>query len=164
MAYRCLERNSFISPQHDCGTLCGRQSRLPYPLLGGRGAKLNHWVMDAEKGFLLEPMRAGIRLATGAELADLDSPPQYKQLAAAEKVARKLLPLGKRRDGQPWKGARPMSMAIPELAEHGLLPEHEGNNTLFRLQERASQTTKKGNQESGKRLIDYRDHTGACGR
>ncbi len=35
-------------------------------------------------------MRAGIRLTTGAELADLDSPPQYKQLAAAEKVARKL--------------------------------------------------------------------------
>lgn len=71
------------------------------------GAELNHWVMDAEKGFLLEPMRAGIRLTTGAELADLDSPPQYKQLAAAEKVARSLFPLGKRRDGQPWKGARP---------------------------------------------------------
>ncbi len=71
------------------------------------GATLNHWVMDAEKGFLLEPMRAGIRLTTGAELADLDSPPQYKQLAAAEKVARKLFPLGKRRDAQPWKGARP---------------------------------------------------------
>ena len=71
------------------------------------GAKLNHWVMDAEKGFLLEPMRAGIRLTTGAELADLNSPPKYKQLAAAEKVARKLFPLGKRRDSQPWKGARP---------------------------------------------------------
>ena len=71
------------------------------------GTKLNHWVMDAEKGFLLEPMRAGIRLTTGAELADLDSPPKYKQLAAAEKVARKLFPLGKRRDSQPWKGARP---------------------------------------------------------
>lgn len=38
--------------------------------------KLNHWVMDAEKGFLLEPMRAGIRRTTGAELADLNSPPQ----------------------------------------------------------------------------------------
>ncbi|MFO8046959.1 MAG: FAD-binding oxidoreductase [Halomonas sp.] len=71
------------------------------------GATLNHWVMDAERGFLLEPMRAGIRLTTGAELADLDSPPQYNQLAAAEKAARKLFPLGKRRDAQPWKGARP---------------------------------------------------------
>ncbi|MBA2780667.1 NAD(P)/FAD-dependent oxidoreductase [Billgrantia kenyensis] len=75
-------------------------------------AKLNHWLMDAEKGFLLEPMRAGIRLTTGAELADLESPPQYKQLAAAEKVARKLFPLGKRRDSQPWKGARP---CLPDM-------------------------------------------------
>ncbi|MGJ7456227.1 NAD(P)/FAD-dependent oxidoreductase [Halomonas sp. MA07-2] len=72
-----------------------------------QGAKLNHWVMDAERGFLLEPMRAGIRLTTGAELADLDAPPQYRQLAAAEKAARRLFPLGKRRDAQPWKGARP---------------------------------------------------------
>ncbi|MBE0488179.1 MAG: FAD-binding oxidoreductase [Halomonas sp.] len=72
-----------------------------------QGAQLNHWVMDAERGFLLEPMRAGIRLTTGAELAALDAPPHYKQLAAAEKAARKLFPLGKRRDAQPWKGARP---------------------------------------------------------
>ena len=72
-----------------------------------QGATLNHWVMDAEKGFLLEPMRAGIRLTTGAELANLDAPPQYRQLAAAERAARKLFPLGKRRDAEPWKGARP---------------------------------------------------------
>ncbi|PRB82079.1 FAD-binding oxidoreductase [Pseudomonas sp. MYb185] len=72
-----------------------------------QGATLNHWVMDAEKGFLLEPMRAGIRLTTGAELADLNAPPQYKQLAAAERAARKLFPLGKRREAEPWKGARP---------------------------------------------------------
>lgn len=70
-------------------------------------AILNHWVMDAERGFLLEPMRAGIRLTTGAELAELESPPQYKQLAAAEQAARELFPLGERRDSEPWKGARP---------------------------------------------------------
>ena len=72
-----------------------------------QGASLNHWVMDAERGFLLEPMRAGIRLTTGAELADLNAPPKYKQLAAAERAARNLFPLGKRRDAEPWKGARP---------------------------------------------------------
>jgi len=76
------------------------------------GATLNHWIMDAERGFLLEPMRAGIRLTTGAELADLDAAPQYRQLAAAEKAARKLFPLGKRRDSQPWKGARP---CLPDM-------------------------------------------------
>jgi len=76
------------------------------------GASLNHWVMDAERGFLLEPMRAGIRLTTGAELADLDSPPQYRQLGAAERAARELFPLGERRDAQPWKGARP---CLPDM-------------------------------------------------
>ncbi|PWV68859.1 FAD-binding oxidoreductase [Halomonas sp. A11-A] len=87
-------------------------------------ARLNHWVMDAERGFLLEPMRAGIRLTTGAELADLDAPPQYKQLAAAEKVARKLFPLGKRRDAQPWKGARP---CMPDMKPViGAAPDKEG--------------------------------------
>ncbi|CEA06023.1 FAD dependent oxidoreductase [Pseudomonas saudimassiliensis] len=72
-----------------------------------QGATLNHWVMDAERGFLLEPMRAGIRLTTGAELADLNAPPKYTQLAAAERAARSLFPLGARRDAEPWKGARP---------------------------------------------------------
>lgn len=72
-----------------------------------QGATLNHWIMDAEKGFLLEPMRAGIRLTTGAELAELDASPKYTQLAAAERAARTLFPLGKRLDAEPWKGARP---------------------------------------------------------
>ena len=73
-----------------------------------QGAELKHWVMDAERGFLMEPMSAGIRLTTGAELADLDAPPSYRQLAAAEKVARELFPaLGSRLDEAPWKGARP---------------------------------------------------------
>lgn len=73
-----------------------------------QGATLNHWVMDAERGFLMEPMRAGIRLTTGAELADLNAPPRYTQLAAAESAARSLFPsLGERLDPAPWKGARP---------------------------------------------------------
>ena len=88
------------------------------------GAQLNHWVMDAEEGFLLEPMRAGIRLTTGAELADLDAPPQYRQLAAAEKAARRLFPLGKRRDAEPWKGARP---CLPDMKPViGSAPGKEG--------------------------------------
>ena len=72
-----------------------------------QGTTLNHWIMDAEKGFLLEPMRACIRLTTGAELAELDASPKYTQLDAAEKAARSLFPLGQRRDAEPWKGARP---------------------------------------------------------
>lgn len=79
----------------------------------GEGAELNHWLMDAERGFMMEPMRAGIRLTTGAELADLDAPPKYGQLAAAEKAARALFPaLGERLDPSPWKGARP---CLPDM-------------------------------------------------
>ncbi|APE32127.1 amino acid dehydrogenase [Halomonas aestuarii] len=70
-------------------------------------ARLNHWVMDAEVGYLLAPMQAGIRLTTGAELERLEAPPHLAQLAAAERAARRLFPLGERLEAEPWKGARP---------------------------------------------------------
>ncbi len=75
-------------------------------------AKLNYWVMDAEVGYLLAPMNAGIRLTTGAELDRLEAPADVNQLGAAEKVARRLFPLGERRDDAPWKGARP---CLPDM-------------------------------------------------
>jgi len=90
---------------------------LSIPLITKRGyhmhygshdaARLNHWVLDAEMGYLLAPMRSGIRLTTGAELSSLDAPAQGQQLAAAEAVARQLFPLGERLDLIPWQGARP---------------------------------------------------------
>lgn len=76
------------------------------------GAKLNHWIMDAEIGYLLAPMKAGIRLTTGAELELLDAPPHLRQLAAAEAKARTLYPLAEPLDVEPWKGARP---CIPDM-------------------------------------------------
>jgi len=72
-----------------------------------RGAVLTHWVLDAEVGYLLAPMRAGIRLTTGAELTAQESPPSYRQLAAAEAAAREFFPLGDRLDPTPWMGGRP---------------------------------------------------------
>ena len=87
-------------------------------------ASLNHWIMDAEIGFVLAPMDAGIRLTTGAELADLDASPSYKQLEAAERAARRLIPLGERRDPEPWKGARP---CLPDMKPIiGPAPGQEG--------------------------------------
>ncbi|MEQ6888232.1 FAD-binding oxidoreductase [Halomonas sp. CS7] len=68
---------------------------------------LRHWVMDAEVGYVLAPMEAGIRLTTGAELERLDAPPHLAQLEAAEQAARRLVPLGERLEAEPWKGARP---------------------------------------------------------
>jgi len=68
---------------------------------------LNHWIMDAEKGYVVCPMQEGIRLTTGAELADVDAPSTPGQLAAAEAVARATFPLGARLNPQSWVGARP---------------------------------------------------------
>jgi D-amino-acid dehydrogenase len=87
-------------------------------------AKLNYWVMDAEVGYLLAPMNAGIRLTTGAELDRLDAPADVNQLGAAEKVARSVFPLGERRDDTPWKGARP---CLPDMKPViGPAPRHPG--------------------------------------
>ncbi len=87
-------------------------------------ARLRHWIMDAEKGYLLEPMKAGIRLTTGAELANLDAPPNAGQLDAAEKVARELYPLGNRLEASPWKGARPCTPDMKPII--GPAPNHPG--------------------------------------
>jgi D-amino-acid dehydrogenase len=70
-------------------------------------ARLNHPVLDAEGGYVLAPMARGIRLTTGAEIADLDAPKTPAQLAAVEPIARTLFPLGKRLDDEPWMGRRP---------------------------------------------------------
>ncbi|MEA2117440.1 FAD-dependent oxidoreductase [Halovibrio sp. HP20-50] len=87
-------------------------------------AKLNFWIMDAEVGYLLAPMNAGVRLTTGAELDRLDAPADVHQLAAAEKVARSVFPLGERRDEAPWKGARP---CLPDMKPViGPAPRHPG--------------------------------------
>ena len=87
------------------------------PLFGKRGyhmhyglrgnAVVNHPLMDADSGYMLIPMRYGIRLTTGAEFARRDSPATPLQLERAEPVARGLLPLADRVDGMPWMGVRP---------------------------------------------------------
>ncbi|MCO6418785.1 FAD-binding oxidoreductase [Siccirubricoccus sp. KC 17139] len=82
-----------------------RGYHMHYGLRGN--AVLHRPVLDTESGFLLAPMRAGIRLTTGAEFARLDSPATPVQLERAEPVARKLLPLGDRVEGTPWMGVRP---------------------------------------------------------
>ena len=94
-------------------------SRLGYrlPLAVKRGyhmhyapqgaARLNHPVLDVEKGYVLAPMAKGIRLTTGAEIAHCDAPKTPTQLAAVEPVARTLFPLGERLDDEAWMGRRP---------------------------------------------------------
>jgi D-amino-acid dehydrogenase len=70
-------------------------------------ARLNHPVLDVEKGYVLAPMAKGIRLTTGAEIAHCDAPKTPTQFAAVEPVARTLFPLGERLDNEAWMGRRP---------------------------------------------------------
>ncbi len=70
-------------------------------------ARLNHPVLDTERGYFLAPMRGGIRLTTGAEFALRDAIKTPVQLGRAEPIARDLFPLAERLDTEPWMGARP---------------------------------------------------------
>jgi D-amino-acid dehydrogenase len=70
-------------------------------------ARLNHPVLDVENGYLLAPMARGIRLTTGAEIAQRDAPKTPTQLTVVEPIARTLFPLGKRLDDEAWMGGRP---------------------------------------------------------
>lgn len=71
-------------------------------------AVLNRPVYDVDNGYMLAPMRLGIRLTTGAEFAHRDAAASPVQLTRAEPAARRLMPaLGEARDPAPWKGARP---------------------------------------------------------
>lgn len=81
-------------------------------------ASLNHAIMDIEKGYVLGPKQAGLRLTTGAELNTIDAPPRLGQLKAAEQAALELFPLGKWKEKEPWKGARPcMSDMKPVIGQ-----------------------------------------------
>ena len=71
------------------------------------GGVLHQPFLDAERGYVVAPMRQGWRITTGAEFADIDAPATPVQLQAAERCARELLPLGEAVDGAPWLGARP---------------------------------------------------------
>jgi D-amino-acid dehydrogenase len=70
-------------------------------------ARLNHPVLDTERGYMLAPMQRGIRLTTGAEFALRDAIRTPVQLGRAEPLARNLFPLAERLDNEPWMGARP---------------------------------------------------------
>ena len=77
-----------------------------YAQSGGQNLPLP--VLDSEAGYVLAPMRRGLRLTTGAEFAGRDDAPSLRQLRLAEAAARKLYPgLGAPLDPEPWLGHRP---------------------------------------------------------
>lgn len=83
-----------------------------------------HPLCDAQAGFVLTSMRRGIRLTTGIELAGRDEPSDSWQLDQAERIARRIVPLGRRLDAEPWRGARP---CLPDMLPIiGRAPRHHG--------------------------------------
>lgn len=108
--------------------------RLKVPLAGKRGyhmhfaaqgnAGLSRPVLDTDNGYVITPMAAGIRLTTGAEFARMQAPATPVQLDRAEPLARKMFPLGERRDKEPWLGRRP---CLPDMLPIiGAVPGHKG--------------------------------------
>jgi len=86
------------------------------------GAVPQHPLCDVQAGFVLSRMQRGIRLTTGIELAGRDEPSDSWQLDQAERVARRLMPLGQRLDAEPWRGARP---CLPDMLPIiGRAPRH----------------------------------------
>jgi D-amino-acid dehydrogenase len=76
------------------------------------GVALHHAVVDEEAGYVLAPMRQGVRLTTGIEFAHADRPVDLRQLGHAERLARQILPLGEPVEATPWLGRRP---CLPDM-------------------------------------------------
>ncbi len=87
-------------------------------------ALLRQPMLDAERGYVLAPMRQGLRLTTGAEFAPIDAPPTPVQLTQVEQMARELVSLGEALPGAPWLGARPCTADM--LPVMGPAPAHPG--------------------------------------
>lgn len=99
-----------------------RGYHLHYGLRGN--AVLNRPVMDDGSGFMLVPMRRGVRLTTGAEFARTGAEPTPVQLERAEPAARELLPLAERVEDAPWMGVRPCTPDMLPII--GPLPGQDG--------------------------------------
>jgi D-amino-acid dehydrogenase len=87
-------------------------------------ATLNVPVLDADIGYMMVPMARGIRLTSGAEFADRDSPETPVQIDMIEPHAREMMPLDGRVEAKPWMGTRP---CMPDmLSVMGKAPRHKG--------------------------------------
>lgn len=112
-----------------------RRFNYPVPLAVKRGthlhfqlqdeAELHHSLVEVEGGYVLAPMRAGIRLTTGIEFAAPDAPVNRILIDRAEKRAREILPaLGAPIESQPWLGLRP---CLPDMCPvMGAAPNQPG--------------------------------------
>jgi D-lysine oxidase len=71
------------------------------------GGPLDLPLRDAAWGYVMAPMTRGVRITTGAELANPDMAATQVQLTRAERAARQLIDLGLPVEEKPWFGTRP---------------------------------------------------------
>jgi D-amino-acid dehydrogenase len=76
------------------------------------GAVLNHPVLDADGGYVIAPMRQGIRVTTGVEFALRDTKSTPVQMHRIEPWLREFFPVEDAIESQPWMGSRP---CLPDL-------------------------------------------------
>ena len=88
------------------------------------GSQLDLPIRDADFGYVLAPMKTGLRITTGAELSAPDAPPTPIQLGRAESAARQLIDLGDPVEREPWLGTRPCTPDM--LPVIGQAPKHRG--------------------------------------
>jgi D-amino-acid dehydrogenase len=87
-------------------------------LAPGEGPRLNRPIHDSGGYHMLAPMRQGVRITSGVELAPLSAPPDMTQIDAAVREARGTLALGAPVENEPWLGARPSTPdGLPVIGE-----------------------------------------------
>jgi D-amino-acid dehydrogenase len=87
-------------------------------------AVLNLPLIDAAVGAVYAPMRAGLRIATGADLSARPAAGMPCQLERARAAASELLDFGAAIEPVPWSGVRPcMPDMMPAV---GAAPSHQG--------------------------------------
>ena len=79
---------------------------------------------DTDRGLVIAPMRAGVRVTTGAEFASIDAPATPVQVEQTAVLGRQLVTLGEPVEAQPWVGARPCTADM--LPVMGPAPRHRG--------------------------------------
>lgn len=81
-------------------------------------------VLEVSNSTVATPMRAGLRILTGAELTPLGSVARHEQLNRSIKAIAELFDIGAPVEQTPWFGSRPcMPRMLPVVAE---APRHKG--------------------------------------
>ena len=88
-----------------------------------RAAARRRPVVDTDHGVVPSPMRAGLRMTSGAALVSPEAPASPVQQARGETALRGRMGLGPRAAPEPWFGHRPCPCLPDMLQQKGPLPQ-----------------------------------------